>query len=82
MVNFPGITEVIAYKVVSRIQRAIIQHDWRRIAAGLKMTASFGIASHESGDSLESWLKKADDAVYVSKKEGRNTVSAHSQLKK
>ena len=74
LVIFPGITEVVAYKVVCRIQRAIVQHDWRRIAAGLKMTASFGIAAFESGDTLESWLKKADDSVYASKKAGGNTV--------
>lgn len=74
LVIFPGISEEIAYKVVSRIQRAVMQHDWGRIAAGLSMSASFGIATHVADDTLETWLKHADESVYKAKAMGRNAI--------
>lgn len=37
-------------------------------------TASFGIASYRENDSLNDLLSRADDAMYLSKKEGKNRV--------
>jgi diguanylate cyclase (GGDEF)-like protein len=39
-----------------------------------QVTASFGIAEYQVGDSLSSLLKRADEALYKCKKEGRNRV--------
>ena len=78
LVIFPGITEEVTFKVVSRIQRAIKQHDWGRIAAGLGMSASFGIATHKTGETLEEWMKNADDSVFKAKADGRNAIVIHT----
>lgn len=43
------------------------------------ITASFGVAQLQSGDSIESLLKHADEAVYASKHNGRNHVTAYLQ---
>jgi diguanylate cyclase (GGDEF)-like protein/PAS domain S-box-containing protein len=40
-----------------------------------KVTASFGIATSEANDTLESLVKKADDALYSAKNSGRNKVA-------
>jgi diguanylate cyclase (GGDEF)-like protein/hemerythrin-like metal-binding protein/PAS domain S-box-containing protein len=39
-----------------------------------KITASFGVAERLPGEDFNSWYKRADDAVYVAKKRGRNQV--------
>jgi len=38
------------------------------------LTASFGVATFESGDSIESWIKRADEALYRAKQGGRDRV--------
>lgn len=42
---------------------------------GLTITSSFGISQSEPGDCLESILKRADQALYQSKHEGRNRTT-------
>jgi len=40
-----------------------------------RVTCSFGVASLEEYDSKDSILKRADDALYISKQEGKNKVT-------
>ena len=40
------------------------------------VTASFGVAEWAHGETLDTWLKRADDALYQAKKGGRNRVVA------
>ncbi len=49
-----------------------------------KFTISIGIAQLMESESIENWMKRADTALYDSKKSGRDryTVAAHVQLKK
>ena len=39
-----------------------------------KITASFGVTEYKDGDTLESFFKRCDDALYVAKENGRNRV--------
>ncbi len=41
----------------------------------IRVTASIGIATKDADDSVTSLLKRSDDALYVSKRAGRNRVS-------
>ncbi|MGB0122321.1 MAG: GGDEF domain-containing protein [Silvibacterium sp.] len=41
----------------------------------IRVTASIGIALKDAGDSVTSLLKRSDDALYLSKRAGRNRVS-------
>lgn len=43
---------------------------------GSTVTASFGIASHQPGDTLSALIKRADAALYTAKGNGRNCVVA------
>jgi PleD family two-component response regulator len=38
------------------------------------VTASFGVAAAEVADTVTRWVRRADDAMYVAKHEGRNVV--------
>jgi two-component system, cell cycle response regulator len=80
VVFLPGIKETDAVKILSRIRTAIMNHDWARIAKGLKISASFGVAARYKGEEKDLWLKRTDQAVYAAKHAGRNKVVAYSQL--
>lgn len=38
-------------------------------------TVSVGVSFLEKNDTLDSWMKKADDALYQAKNQGRNRVN-------
>ncbi len=46
----------------------------------LKVTASFGVAQSEPGDSVESVLRRADKALYTAKEKGRNRTCSLTNL--
>ena len=45
--------------------------DW---AAGLKVTASFGVVERQAGETLEHMIGRADAALYQAKRDGRDRV--------
>jgi len=47
----------------------------------LKMTVSIGVASYEKGDTPDSLMNKADQALYFAKNNGRNQVVCHDDIK-
>ena len=61
--------------VAERIRRALMKHDWHRTGDGLSLTASFGVAERNAYEEVESWIARADKAMYASKAEGRNRVT-------
>lgn len=61
----------LAERIRQCIEAEAIQHDLLQI----NITASFGIAAcMVEGDDLDKMLTKADDALYIAKKKGRNQV--------
>jgi len=61
----------LAERIRQCIETEAIQHDTLQI----NITASFGIAAcMVEGDDLDRLLTKADDALYIAKKKGRNQV--------
>jgi diguanylate cyclase (GGDEF)-like protein len=61
-----------ALEKAERIRELVEQHTFK--GAG-KLTASFGITDFQRGDNIDSLLNRADEALYVSKNNGRNKVS-------
>ena len=64
-----------AKKVAEKIRRAIEKYHDEEIPA--KITASFGVTKLEKDDDETSVIKKADEALYIAKKEGKNLVIAY-----
>lgn len=54
------------------IREAISSHQFNEVGT---ITCSFGVASFKKGDNVDSFVQKADIALYGSKEGGRNTVS-------
>lgn len=63
---------------VSRAERLRIAVSKMRIVdmPGRNLTASLGVAQYERGDSVESLLRRADEALYMSKKGGRDRTNS------
>jgi len=64
-----------AYKLAERIRQKIADEKITHEGKTFHVTASLGIASCTvTSQSLENMLTKADDALYIAKKKGRNQV--------
>ncbi|PLY07377.1 MAG: diguanylate cyclase [Arcobacter sp.] len=59
------------YKLIENIRKDIANYDFKDVG---KISASFGIALLKEKDSIESLLKRADEALYLAKNSGRNRV--------
>lgn len=61
-----------AWKTAEQIRANVEHGSWKHV----KVTVSIGIAVYEEGDDAKSLLAKADEALYLSKKAGRNLVTS------
>jgi len=57
--------------LAEKIRHMVEQH---RFVNELKMTLSIGVAQYREGDTPESWIGRADNALYKAKENGRNNV--------
>jgi diguanylate cyclase (GGDEF)-like protein len=69
-----------AATLAERYRIAVADHDWPRVASGLKVTVSCGVAEHRAGEGVRGWLERADRALYAAKRAGRNQVARASVL--
>jgi diguanylate cyclase (GGDEF)-like protein len=65
----PADAAVLAARLFTTVQR-------RGEELGMPITISIGLTAHRPGDSVESMLQRADQALYASKGYGRNRFSA------
>lgn len=65
-------TQEAAAAVVAEQLRASIAES--RLLDGRRLTVSIGVSELQPGESVDSWMKHADDALYAAKKAGRNRV--------
>lgn len=63
-----------AERVCERLRAAFSEVDLDSVDPGLRITVSIGVASAEGLDSHENLLARADAALYVAKRGGRNQV--------
>lgn len=76
LVVLPNTTETEAVELAERIRRAVEQCTWRL----RPVTASFGVAEFNSQNSTaELLVNAADQALYRSKRSGRNRVTASTK---
>lgn len=77
-VLLPGTPLIGAAKVAENIRATIASRDLKRKDTGESygsITVSVGAAQYSPGDTPESLLKRADEALYKSKRSGRNRVT-------
>ena len=67
-----------ALLVAERLRAAIEAHAWDGVQAGLRVTASIGVAARAPGESLDDVLARTAAALQECKRGGRNQVRARS----
>lgn len=72
VVVFEGTELAVAQQICSRIALAVNEIAWGFEGQRTSVTASIGVAQAQHGDSAESLLRRADAAMYRSKKTGRD----------
>ncbi|OPX56026.1 diguanylate cyclase (GGDEF) domain-containing protein [Oceanospirillum multiglobuliferum] len=59
-------------KVSERIRQAFAEYHFEQLAPGLHLSLSIGITLHRWSEPLEATIKRADEALYQAKRNGRN----------
>lgn len=65
LIILPNADEDLARNIAERLRLRLVD---------VGVTASFGVAVPEVADTVTRWVRRADDAMYVAKHEGRNVV--------
>ena len=58
----------------NRLRKAIEQTSFKDVARGLSVTISGGVAQYRNSEKIETILSRADQALYLAKKSGRNCI--------
>lgn len=75
----PGATTSDAGKAAERLRSAVEAHPIRARIGTITATISAGVATRRRGDTgVEDMLRRADDALYVAKRGGRNRIALAS----
>ena len=75
MAFLPNIPVIKAKEIAEEIRRRVKNHKYEKDNIEFGLTISIGIAELKQNDTPETLLKRADEALYLSKKSGRNKVS-------
>jgi len=67
-------TETDLQKAYALAERMRIMIEKKRFKNNRKMTVSFGVTEFKKNDTENSFIKRADDAMYQAKRKGRNRV--------
>jgi two-component system cell cycle response regulator len=76
MVVLPGASTEVATQIGERLRAALAESPVSFGGHAIAVTTSVGVASAMDGDSPEALVGRADDRLYVAKRDGRNRVAA------
>jgi diguanylate cyclase (GGDEF)-like protein len=74
LIIFPETTPEMTVPAAERIRRAVEALRFDALPEGYRVTISQGVALYQTGETLESTFKRADEALYQAKNSGRNQV--------
>jgi diguanylate cyclase (GGDEF)-like protein len=72
----PETSNEAAARIVDRLRAIIADLDWSAFSPGLRVTISAGIATLVPHQSPDTFLARADGALYAAKARGRNRIAS------
>ena len=76
-VILPETTAQEANNVANRIRTAVeLENFFPKAGSVINVTISIGVTEYHNKESLSDFIKRADQAMYLSKEKGRNTISS------
>ena len=72
----PDTDEKSAARMLDRLRAIIADLDWSAFSPGLKVTISAGVATLRGDETSDSFLMRADGALYAAKAGGRNRITS------
>jgi diguanylate cyclase (GGDEF)-like protein len=64
-----------AARMIDRLRMIVAELDWSAFSPGMRVTISAGIAGLRDNDTADSFLARADSALYSAKAQGRNRIA-------
>jgi diguanylate cyclase (GGDEF)-like protein len=71
----PDMPEDGAARAMDRLRAIVAELDWSAFSPGMKVTLSAGVATLKVDETTDSFLARADSALYAAKAQGRNRIS-------
>jgi len=68
-----------ALHALERMRIGVEKHGWEKVAGGLRVTISIGVAAWQMGEDIGHAINRADAALYAAKSAGRNCVREASE---
>jgi len=64
-----------AMHALERLRAIVADLDWSAFSPGMKVTLSAGVATLKPGETTDTFLARADTALYAAKAQGRNRIA-------
>ncbi len=64
-----------AARILDRLRMIVADLDWSAFSSGMRVTISAGVAGFRDNDSADTFLARADNALYFAKAQGRNRIA-------
>jgi diguanylate cyclase (GGDEF)-like protein len=71
----PDMPEDGAARAMDRLRAIVAELDWSAFSSGMKVTISAGVATLKADETTDSFLARADSALYAAKAKGRNRIA-------
>jgi diguanylate cyclase (GGDEF)-like protein len=71
----PGMANDGAARAMDRLRAIVADLDWSAFSSGMKVTLSAGVATLRPDENTDSFLARADSALYTAKAQGRNRIA-------
>lgn len=71
----PGTEGDAAARMLDRLRGIVADLDWSAFSPGMRVTISAGVVTLRDNDTADTFLARADSALYSAKAQGRNRIS-------
>jgi diguanylate cyclase (GGDEF)-like protein len=71
----PGTAGEAASRMLDRLRSIVAELDWSAFSPGMRVTISAGVVTLRDNDTADTFLARADSALYSAKAQGRNRIA-------